>query len=209
MSVSTYSERKLIDALRQFETLLLAPEEARHVPRLLADCGVRFIVVERLPKANIDGVCFWMAESPVIGMSMQRDKIDNFWFVLRHECEHVLRRDGRTDEVIDFTLTGEAASETSTSIPEQERIANAAAANFCVPAAQMISFIERKHPFYSERDMLAFARVQRRHPGIAIGQFQRRTERWDYLTRYLVKMRQFVTPYAITDGWGKTVPLSL
>ena len=64
--------------------------------RILMECGIRFILVEKLPNADIDGVCFWLDEhSPVIGMTTRRDKIDNFWFVLRHECEHVLRGDGR------------------------------------------------------------------------------------------------------------------
>jgi HTH-type transcriptional regulator/antitoxin HigA len=209
VAVPSYSEKKLREAIRQFESLLLAPEEARYVPKLLSECGVKFVVVEKLPKASIDGVCFWLDDSPVIGMSTQRDKIDNFWFVLRHECEHVLRRDGREDEVIDFSLTGEDASATNEAMPEQERVANAAAADFCVPTTKMTTFIDRKKPFYSERDIVAFAKVQKRHPGIVIGQFQNRTERWDYLTRYLVKVRQFVVPYAISDGWGKVAPVSL
>ncbi len=85
--------------------LLYAPDEIRRVPRILMDCGVRFIIVEKLPNAEIDGVCFWVDEqSPVIGMTTRRDKIDNFWFVLRHECEHVLRGHGREEEIIDENL---------------------------------------------------------------------------------------------------------
>jgi len=34
----------------------------------------------------------WLDDkSPVIALSMRFDRIDNFWFVLRHELEHVLR----------------------------------------------------------------------------------------------------------------------
>jgi HTH-type transcriptional regulator/antitoxin HigA len=209
MPAPKYSEKELRNALREFEGFLLAPEEARNVPQLLINCGVRFVIVEKLPRAHIDGVCFWIDGQPVIGMSIQRDQIDNFWFVLRHECEHVLNHDGRDEEIIDFSLTGEAASRSSTAIPKQERVANAAAADFCVPPGKMESFIQRKRPFYSEKDMLAFAKLNRRHPGIAIGQFQHQTGRFDYLKKYLVKIRPFVTPYAISDGWGKTVPLSL
>ena len=77
------------------------------MPRIMAECGIRYIIVEKLPKARIDGVCFWLDDnSPVIGMSLQRDTIDNFWFVLRHEIEHVLRRDGQDEEVIDEDLAG-------------------------------------------------------------------------------------------------------
>ena len=210
VSVPRYSERALRQVLADLETLLHAPEEARHVPRILTDCGVRFILVEKLPDATIDGVVFWLDGcSPVIGMSTRRDKIDNFWFVLRHEIEHVLQGDGKTQEMIDAELEGEFASTNSLSISQEERIANAAAANFCVPTGRLESFLTRKHPFYYEKDVVAFARLLNRHPGLIIGQMQRRLDRYDYLTRYLVKIRQFVLPGSIADGWGQVAPVSL
>ena len=70
------------------------------MPKILAECGIRYVVVEKLPRARIDGACFWIDGAPVIGMALQRDMIDNFWFVLRHEIEHVLQRDGQHAEVI-------------------------------------------------------------------------------------------------------------
>lgn len=204
-----YSETALRAALADLEGLLIAPEEARHVPRILAECGVRFVVVEKLTGAHIDGVCFWLDDaSPVIGMTTKRDTIDNFWFVLRHEIEHVLRQDGKTDEVIDL-LEGERASSTSTQIPEQERIANEVAAEFCAPGAKLDSFMIRKRPFYYEKDVLAFARMHNRHPGLIVGQMQKRMDRWDYLTKHLVKIRQSVLPGAIADGWGQVIPVTL
>ena len=67
------------------------------MPRIVSECGIRLAIVECLPNAKIDGVCFWLNKySPVIGLSMRFDQIDNFWFVLRHEIEHVLRRDCQT-----------------------------------------------------------------------------------------------------------------
>lgn len=209
ISVPRYSEKALRSALTEFQSLLYAPEEIRRVPRILMECGIRYILVEKLPNADIDGVCFWLDEhSPVIGMSTRRDKIDNFWFVLRHECEHVLQGDGQQEEMIDPDLEGERAS-TSTSIPQEERIANAAAANFCVPTEKLDSFLARKRPFYYEKDVIAFARLLNRHPGLVVGQMQRRLDRHDYLARYLVKVRQFVLPGAMADGWGQVVPVTL
>lgn len=204
-----YSETALRAALKDLGNLLLAPEEARHVPQILSECGIRFVLVEKLPNAAIDGVCFWLdGASPVIGMTTKRDTIDNFWFVLRHEIEHVLRQDGKTDEVIDL-LEGERASATSLEIPDQERIANAAAADFCAPADKLDSFMVRKRPFYYEKDVIAFARVHHRHPGLVVGQMQKRMDRWNYLTKHLVKIRQCVLPAAITDGWGQVIPVPL
>lgn len=207
ISVPTYSENALKEAVEQLKKLLLEPEETRHVPSILADCGVRFVIVEKLPHADIDGVCFWLEGQPVVGMSTRRDKIDNFWFVLRHEIEHVLKGHGKVKEIIDTNLEGKRAG-TDISLPEEERIANAAAENFCVPKDKMDSFMARKHPFYYEKDVIAFARVVNRHPGIVVGQMQRRLDNYAYLTKRIAKIRQFVLPGAIADGWGQTAQVA-
>ncbi|MCW5696328.1 MAG: ImmA/IrrE family metallo-endopeptidase [Bauldia sp.] len=204
MPVAIYSQQALTEALPKLRSMLIEPEEARNVPRILSECGVRFIIVEPLPSAKIDGVCFWLdAASPVIGLSLRFDRIDNFWFVLRHEIEHVLRGHGKGGAgMIDADLT-EASSE---AMPE-ERVANEAAADFCVPTEKMESFIRRKNPFFYEKDVLAFSKLNGIHPGLAVGQLQRRMGKYDYLKRHQVKIRQFILPGAIVDGWGQTLPL--
>jgi HTH-type transcriptional regulator / antitoxin HigA len=204
-----YSERSLRSALPRLRQLLADPEETRHVPRILMDCGVRFVLVEPLPQGKIDGVCFWLSDgSPVIGMSMRVDRIDNFWFVLRHEIEHVLQEDGREEEVIDMELKGPRIGDNS--LPMSERTADEAAAEFCIPQDRIEDFIARKSPFFSERDILGFARVIQVHPGIVVGQIQNRTGRWELLRRYLVKIREFVLlGGANFDGWGQVAPVSI
>jgi HTH-type transcriptional regulator / antitoxin HigA len=205
ISVPKYSEKALREALAQeLPSLLIAPDDVRHVPRIMTNCGVKFVLVEKLPNAKIDGVCFWLDGVPVVGMSTQHDRIDNFWFVLRHECEHVLQEHAREKEIIDVDLDA-----TIVSISDEERIANTAAANFCAPTEKLDFWLTRKKPYYYERDVLAFSRTLERHPGIVIGQIRRKLERYDYLTRYLVKVRHFVVPVALADGWGQTVPISL
>lgn len=117
-------------AVRKLTPLLSAAEETRKVPKILAEAGIRYVIVETLPTAKIDGICMWLNDiSPVIGMSIRYDRIDNFWFVLRHELEHVIRGDGKVTPIIDAELEGERAG-SSALIPEAERIANVAAAEF-------------------------------------------------------------------------------
>ncbi len=206
----SYSESKLREAVNSMRELRIAPEEARRVPRLLAECGVRLVIVETLPGSGIDGVCLWLDKSsPVIGLSMRFDRLDNFWFVLRHEIEHVLRGHGRSNPegMIDAELHGDQAG-TSASIPEEERVANAAASDFCVAAEKMESFFLRKHPFFYEKDVLAFAKLQNVHPALPIGQIQHILGRYDYLKKHQAKVRQFVLPSAIVDGWGQTMSMT-
>jgi HTH-type transcriptional regulator / antitoxin HigA len=208
MTVPKYSENALRESITRLRGLLVDVEEIRQVPRILMECGVRFIIVETLSSAKIDGVCFWLDNSaPVIGMSLRFDRVDNFWFVIRHEIEHVLQKHGRDAEILD-DLEGERSGDSS-ALPEEERIANRAAAEFCVSQNEMHTFIARKNPFFAERDVLGFARRVQVHPGIVVGQIQNHTKRWDFLRRYLAKVRQFVMPGAMVDGWGQVAPVSI
>lgn len=207
LMVGRYSAKALKEALPKLRRLMAAPEEARMVPRLLAECGVRFVIVESLPSAKIDGVCFWLDDSsPVVGLSMRHDRIDNFWFVLRHELEHVLQGHGRTEMILDTELEGARAG-TDADVPEEERVANAAAQEFCVPRDKMDGFIARKAPFFSERDLIGFARLLGVHPGLIAGQLQYRTGRYDRFRTHLVKIRDNVRTGAAVDGWGDPYPV--
>jgi HTH-type transcriptional regulator/antitoxin HigA len=201
--VVRYSEAMLRDAVVKLRELRSAPEEARHVPRVLSECGVRFAIVEPIPNSKIDGVCFWLndGEGPVIGMSMRIDRIDNFWFVLRHEIEHVLRGDGKEVAIVDTELC-EPVDGPPDQRPE-EVAANRAAAEFCVPAAEMENFMARVGPAVSEERILMFAERLGVHPGLVVGQIQWRLQRFNFLRKHLAKIRDIVIPGAMTDGFGR------
>lgn len=194
-------------AVDRLGALLWAAEEIRHVPRILMEAGVRFVIVETLPSAKIDGVTFWLDDTaPVIGMSMRYDRIDNFWFVLRHELEHVARGHGRAAAMLDAELEGERAG-AGPHVTEEERDANAAAAEFCVPQATLDRFIALKAPFFSERDVVGFARTIKVHPGLVVGQLQHRLKKYDRFRQHQVKVRSIVAPSATVDGWGEVAPV--
>lgn len=205
----SYSMERLLATIGKMESLLLAPADAAKVPRMLSECGVRFILVEKLPGSAVDGACCWLNDkSPVIAMSLRRDRIDNFWFVLRHELEHVLRGDGKNGAMIDLELEGERTG-TGQNLSREERAANAAASTFCVPEGKLKSFMVSTHPYHYERDVLEFARSVGRHPGLVVGQMQSRLNNYSYLTRHLVKIRAVVAANAIVDGWGQPLDISL
>jgi HTH-type transcriptional regulator/antitoxin HigA len=201
--VPRYNEDAARAAIPKLKALLSAPEEARHAPRILQECGIRFVLVEGLKSSKIDGVCLWLDErSPVIGMTVRFDRMDNFWFVLRHELEHVLQRHGMSEPSLDVDLSAEATS-------EEERQANAAASDFCAPTARIDSFIHRKAPIFPERDFLGLAKVLGVHPALVAGQIQFKTGRYDLFRSHLVKIRNRVLPSAIVDGWGDVAPVGV
>jgi HTH-type transcriptional regulator/antitoxin HigA len=76
-----------------------------------------------------------------------------------------------------------------------------------LPAATLDAFIARKAPFFSERDLIGFARVCKVHPGIVAGQLQRKTNRYDRFRDHLAKVRDIVLPNAFKDGWGDVAPV--
>ncbi len=198
-----YSAAKLRDAIDIFKELRNDPMEVRRVPKILNDAGLRFVVVEGLPGGQIDGVCFWLNRSePVIGMSLRFDRIDNFWFVLRHECAHVLHEHGKDVAMIDSDLT---VADDAVSV--EERVANDEAADFCVPSDQLISFFRRKKPVFTEIDVLSFAKRNKVHPGLAVGQLQRLSKQYDLHRKHLVKIRSFLAGSMLMDGWGDVVSL--
>lgn len=207
MLVPRYSPAAVRTLVEHLSSLLLAAEEARKVPRLLAESGIRFVIVESLSGSKIDGVCFWLNDSsPVIGISLRYDRLDNFWFVLRHELEHVLRRHGRLAVMLDTELEGDRAGAGPT-VAEDERVANEAAADFCVPQKALERFVARKAPFFADRDIVGFARTLKIHPALVCGQLQHQIGRYDRFRNHQTKIRSIVAPTATVDGWGDVAPI--
>ena len=200
--VAPYSESSLRTVIENLGTLLGDPIHIRKVPDLLSEAGVRFVVVEALQSAKIDGATFWLSDdAPVVGLSLRFDRIDNFWFVLRHELEHVLRGHGKDEAVIDDLSVERGVAERV--ISEEEQLANQAAATFCVDQAALSRFIDKKSPSYQTRDVVGFARTLKVHPGLVAGQLQKRTSRYELFRNFLVPIRTIITAVARTDGWGE------
>lgn len=213
VEVAPYSTERLLAATHRMASLRTSPEDAVAACDFLSDAGVRFVVVETLPGAKIDGVCTWLSDDePVIAISNRFDRLDSFWFVLRHEVEHVIRGHGRDAAVFDdeTTLAPDA-------VEIEERQANEAAADFCVPRSQMASFLARKGNFVSESDILGFSKRLAVHPAIVIGQYQFATKKWSFLRKYMASsvcgVRKFLTANLaernMIDGWGTVATVSL
>jgi len=201
MNVPIYSESKLRAVLSRLRRLIIDPEDVAQAPDILAECGVRFVVVEWLPGMKVDGVCTWLDDnSPVIGLTTLYDRLDNFWFALRHEIEHVLRKHGKTRAILDNLADIEANNRANIELEEKQ--ANDAAANFSIPIEKMNSFYARKYPFISERDVIGFASIIEVHPAIVVGQIQRRMNKHTYLRKYQVPVRKYIISHAVVDGWG-------
>lgn len=211
MSVASYSEEKLKTALSRLRSYMIDPEDIRFIPGLLADCGVRFVIVEKLANCKIDGVCTWLGDEPAIGITTRHNRLDNFWFVLRHEIEHVLAGDGKDgNEIIDVNLDDPSAIyEMSDEVKVREDAADSAAKNFPFPSEKILSFYRRKSPYISEKDVVGFAGLNEVHPAIVVGQLQYIKQDFAWLRKWLVSVRQHLLPVSVVDGFGQIAPASL
>jgi HTH-type transcriptional regulator/antitoxin HigA len=198
-----FTDRTCNESLEKLRLLLNDPEEVRHVPRILSESGIRFVLVEALPSTRIDGVCTWLdRHSPVIGISQRLDRIDGFWFTLLHEMHHVKHHAGQDNPILDVNLVGEDAKSMKDK-PEMERLADEFAANFSIKKSDLDNFIARIRPLYSKQRVQAFAARMMVHPGIVVGQLQHRGEiPYSHQREMLVKVRHLITDAALTDGWG-------
>jgi HTH-type transcriptional regulator/antitoxin HigA len=199
-----------LDMLEQkLRRLAAYPKEAAHVAEVLDEYGIKFVVIEPLQSAKIDGAALWLDEnSPIIAVSVRYDRIDAFWFTLMHEFSHV--RNG--DASVDTDLVGDGTRGAAMTLieDEQERRANEEAASALIPADELDSFIRRVGPLYSKVRIAQFAHRMKVHPGIIVGQLQHRGEISFRTNReMLAKIRGSVLATALTDGWGRTIHANL
>lgn len=204
-----YSKKTLQNSLQDIRASMIDPDDISAIPKILLACGVRFVLVEALPQSKIDGVCLWLGGQPVIGVTTRLDRLDNFCFVLRHEIEHVLLEHGKEDEYSPVDEFDSEAAYATTEGPNEERLANAAALEFCIPQSQLESFLIRKGRFISEQDVVGFAARMEIHPAIIVGQIQHRKKKWNWLRKYLVNSRKYLEGWEYTDGWGRVIDTSL
>jgi HTH-type transcriptional regulator/antitoxin HigA len=196
---------RALAALREAASTL---DSVGSVPGILSDVGIRFVIIEHLPKTRLDGACFWLKDgSPVIAMSMRYERVDYFWHTLFHELAHVLARDGLNNSnwMPDTDLPG-THTPTSTMRPGFEVAADEFAASSLIPQDRLEAFISASRPHFSRRRILDFARSLRVQPGVLVGQLQYRGEiLYSHSRDLLVSVRDVITNAAVTDGWGQSV----
>ncbi|MPZ75101.1 MAG: HigA family addiction module antidote protein [Deltaproteobacteria bacterium] len=204
LHAASFSVGRFNEALDRLKVLLEEREEIRRIPKILAECGIRLVILEPLPKTQIDGVTFWLDEnSPVIALSIRFDRIDWFWHTLSHELGHVNARDGLRNNVsLDTDLVGEEV-QPGEDKSENEKLVDLFACEFLVQQAELENFIRRVRPLYGRMRVMSFAKRIRVHPGIVVGQLQHRKQiHWSYYRGMLDKVRHIITQSALTDGWG-------
>lgn len=207
LCVPPYDESRLDSCKKALRKLAAYPQETHKVPQVLASHGIRFVIVEPLPGTKVDGVAMWIGDSPAIGLSCRYDRFDSFWFTLGHEITHIENHD---EAPLDSDLAAATPADDIESLqsvkPPMERRADEGAAAMLIPPPELDSFIRRVGPLYAKQRIVQFANRIKIHPAIVVGQLQNRGEIGFHANREMLsKVKHFVLPTSITDGWGYTL----
>lgn len=94
---------------------------------LLLSKGIVLVAEPQIPGMKVDGAAFLLENVPVVGLTLRRDTVDNFWFTLLHEIGHVILhyRTGLRTGFFDDTDKAD--------VDEIEQEANEFASNVLIP----------------------------------------------------------------------------
>lgn len=138
---------------------------------MLLEHGIVLVIEPQITGMKVDGAAFLVDSVPVIGMTLRKDTIDNFWFTLLHEIAHVVLhyRTGLSAGFFDDDVT-------ATEVDELEEEANAFAGNLLLP-----NEVWTRSPARIARTAEPVEKLAQRlgiHPAILFGRIM--LERGDY-----------------------------
>ncbi len=85
-----------LEFLRQVAKLSWSEDGPRLAQEFLAKHGIHFVCLAHLPRTHLDGTALQLADgTPVVGLTLRYDRLDNFWFCLLHELAHIGRHMGK------------------------------------------------------------------------------------------------------------------
>jgi len=146
-------------------------------PRLAKECleenGISLIIEPHLPKTHLDGVAMLGRNgTPVIGLTVRLDRIDNFWFTLIHELVHAWKHLDKDDRrtIADENIDKPSADD------EIEVEANELAREILLPTG----VYRRSDVFFapSTESILELANQQQIHPAIVAGRVRFETKNY-------------------------------
>ena len=157
-----FSKDAFRDALSDIRKLTLIADPNVFIPRLVEvsrECGVRVALVPEPPKAGVWGATYWIADNPVIQLSLRYKSDDHLWFTFFHEAGHILLHNKK-----ELFLEGKGLD------GEKEDEANRFAAKRLIPQSEYREFLKRSD--VDLRSIQEFARSISISPGIVVGRLQ-------------------------------------
>lgn len=193
------------DLLTELKNRRQFVDSIREIPVVLAKYGIRLVIVESIAGMKMTGACFWLDKTkPVVALTLTHDRVDNFWFTLFHELDHVAHEEGQITPILDELPPGKNDNQA----PPLERRANENAEQNVVDSKELEGFIARVNPLFTADQIKGFAKRVGVHPGIVVGQLQNRgLIHYSVHRPMLEKIRGQIVGVALTDGFGSRLQL--
>jgi HTH-type transcriptional regulator/antitoxin HigA len=140
--------------------------------------GIHLITLQHLSKTYLDGaVIFPPNKSPVIGLTLRYDRIDNFWFCLLHELAHLskhlgINSNGLIIDDLDLRKYGDNKEDSV------ERQADNLAQEALIPSESWATIDLSKDNIPGQLQIIELAKKLKIHPAIIAGRI--RYERNNY-----------------------------
>jgi HTH-type transcriptional regulator/antitoxin HigA len=174
---------KLETAIPEILALSAQAEHVACVPDKLLSLGIHFAIVPHLSKTYLDGAAFYMANRPVVALTLRYKRVDNFWFTLMHELGHIVagHKGSYLDNMDDLEVS------------QEETEANLLAADWLLDAQALKNFVSRTAPYFSAEKVEDFAKSQHRHPGILVGRLKKdEIIPYSHHNKFLVKVDKYL-----------------
>jgi HTH-type transcriptional regulator/antitoxin HigA len=149
----------------------------------LAKHGIHLIILPHLKKTYLDGAAMLMEDgTPIVGMTLRYDRIDNFWFSLLHELAHVMKHlTKQSDDIFidDFDLRGHEAEVADQKEAEADKLAQ----NALIPEK-----IWKKAPVSSRASVAnleEFSDKLKIHPAIIAGRIRHEKKNYKLLSKFV------------------------
>ena len=172
---SKYKEREITkEWLTKLANLSCKGDWSKKVIDHLRNTGIRLVIESHLPNTYLDGATFLLSDgSPVIGMTLRYDRLDNFWFVLFHELVHITKHLHKGDiESIFDDLDAKAE--------DIEQEADEQAGEILIPEDKWNTALAR---YLRSKDSIEdFANELGIHPAIVAGKIRREAKNYTILT---------------------------
>ncbi len=183
LSVSYERGTVTLELLRQLARLSWLEDGPRLAKEFLAKHGIPLVSVPHLPKTYLDGAALKLADgTPVIGLTLRYDRLDNFWFCLLHELAHVGRHmevDGEGVFVDDLTLRDvEGLREDPMEVQADEWAEEA-----LIPRAIWETSVVRQQP--TPMSVISFANALQVHPAVVAGRVRHERKNYRLLSQFV------------------------
>jgi HTH-type transcriptional regulator / antitoxin HigA len=172
-----------VEFLRKLAKLSWSAEGPRLAREFLGKHGIPLVCLVHLPRTYLDGAALQLADgTPVVGMTLRYDRLDNFWFCLFHELAHVGRHMGNTRQeafIDDLSLRDVEGVRRD---PKEDE-ADEWAENGLIPKAVWESSRVKENP--SPLAVIELAQQLEIHPAIVAGRVRHETRNFRLLSHFV------------------------